>query len=33
MSTRMACLLGSLAVFLSASVGMVAGHHGWSGYE
>ena len=33
MSTRMACLLGSLAVFLSASVGMVAGHHGWSGYD
>jgi Family of unknown function (DUF6152) len=33
MSTRMTCMLGSLAVFLSANVGMVAGHHGWSGYD
>jgi hypothetical protein len=29
----MARIIGSLAVFLSASVGIVAGHHGWSGYD
>ena len=33
MSTRMAWMLGSLAVFLGVSVGLVAGHHGWSGYD
>jgi hypothetical protein len=29
----MARIIGSLAVFLSASAGIVAGHHGWSGYD
>jgi hypothetical protein len=26
-------ITGSLAAFLIASVGIVAGHHGWSGYD
>jgi hypothetical protein len=29
----MARIIGILAVFLSASAGIVAGHHGWSGYD
>ena len=33
MYTYMVRKVGSLAIFLSASVGIVAGHHGWSGYE
>ena len=33
MSTHMARMIGTLAVFLSVSVGTVAGHHGWSGYD
>lgn len=33
MPTRMARVIGSLAVFLSTNVGIVAGHHGWSGYD
>ena len=33
MYTYMVRKVGSLAIFLSASAGIVAGHHGWSGYD